>query len=543
MVNKFFARANRRLTITSAASLLAASSLVSFLLGFYRERLLVSGYYNTYPTAIDAYKVAFTVPDFMFFILVSGALSVTFIPVFNERLANSNKKSAWELSSSLMNVLAITTMLASIGIIIFAEPLVRFVIAPGLDESTRSLAVSMMRVIAVNPFLFAISSVLSSMQQAVGRFFFFALAPIFYSVGIIIGALFLVNGVTIFGVQIFGGGIMGVALGVVLGSILQLIVSSIGMYGMGFEYQFKIFWRNLGFRRVLRLLPPRSVDQGIDYFNNLVEINLASRLAEGAITAYQESTILYMAPVTLIGVAISTAAFPKMTERVAKGETHLFRTELQTILRVIVWLALPAMVVAFLGRGYLVNFLDSQGGDQRMADILGILSLGIVFRSIYQIASRSFYAQQDTKTPLYISLFTIGFNIVLAVWFVTGLGFGVFGLAAAQSIVALTEVMILFSIMSSRIKGLFDTHFLHGITRMIIAAGLMFIVTYVAVKVFVLRATDTSLFVSIPRFSLIALIGLVSYLFFSWLLRLQEARPVLAQITKLMFRNFGAPEQ
>ena len=172
-------------------------------------------------------------------------------------------------------------------IIIFAEPLVKYVVAPGLDESTSNLAVSMMRVIAVNPFLFSISSVMASMQQAVGRFFFFALAPSMYSVGIIVGILFLTNGVNIFGWQVFGGGIMGVALGVVLGSIFQLLVSSIGMHGMNFAYQFKIYWRNHGLKQVLRLLPARSFDQGIDYFNNLVEINLASRLREGTITAYQ----------------------------------------------------------------------------------------------------------------------------------------------------------------------------------------------------------------------------------------------------------------
>src|SRR5690606_4056328 len=111
--------------------------------------------------------------------------------------------------------------------------------------------------IAINPFLFAIAAVFASMQQAVGRFAFFALAPVLYNVGIIIGALFFTNGINIFGVQIFEGGIMGVALGVVLGSIMQLLVSGIGLYGMGFDYRFKIFWKNRGFHQVLRLLPPR----------------------------------------------------------------------------------------------------------------------------------------------------------------------------------------------------------------------------------------------------------------------------------------------
>lgn len=538
MVHKLLHRANSRLSVGSAAALLSGATFASLLLSFYREKFLIGTYLKTYPAAVDAYKVAFTIPDFMFFILVSGALSVSFIPVFNERLSKGNKQSAWELSSSLVNLLAIVTLIASVLIIVFADPLVRYLVAPGLDESTRGLAIAMMRVIAVNPFLFAISSVLASMQQAVGRFFFFALAPSVYSAGIIIGILFFTNGISILGWHVFDGGIMGVALGVVLGSILQLIISSIGLIGMDFNYQFKIFWRNLGLRQVLKLLPPRSVDQGIDYFNNLVETNLASRLGQGMITVYQSATMLHMIPVTLIGVAIATAAFPKMTERIAQGRPNLFKQELQAVLRVIVWLSLPAAVIAFLGRGYIVGFL-APGGYTLIADVLGILSVAILFRSIYHIASRSFYAQQDTKTPLYISIFTIGLNILLAIIFVLKFNFGVAGLAAAQSVVAFFEVVVLFSIMSRRIKGLFDLDFVNGVIKMVSASALMFVTTYVMVKMFDLNANDTSTFTLIPKFSLIVVVGLTSYLIISRIFRLEEAVPVISRLKKIASRPFA----
>ena len=419
-IRKTLSQLNRKLPLQRAAALLAGSSLLASLLGFFRERIFNSTYYLTYPTGADAYRVAFSVPDFMFIILVSGALSVSFIPVFNQRLGSGNKKSAWELSTSIINLMALATLVTSVLIIIFAEPLVRYVVGPGLDESSRALAVSMMRVVAVSPFLFAVATVITSMQQAVGRFAFFALAPALYNIGIIIGLVFFTNGINIFGWQVFEGGIMGVALGVVLGAILQLIVSTIGLFGMGFDYRFKIYWKNKGFRRVLRLLPPRSFDQGIDYVNSIVETNLASRMVAGSVNAYQQATMLAYMPINLIGVAISTAAFPKMTERLAQGRPDLFKSELQTVLRVIIWLALPVTVVAFFARGYIVNFIVN-GGDPRMAGILSILAISILFRSLYFISARSFYAQQDTKTPLYISLFTIGLNITLAIWFTLGL--------------------------------------------------------------------------------------------------------------------------
>ena len=160
--------ANTRLSVRTAAIVIASSTLISALLGIFRDRWLNTMYYDTYPAGLDAYTAAFTVPDFLFFLITSGALAVTFIPVFNQRLVNGNKKSAWELSTSTLNFLALVSLVASILIMIFADPLVRYVVAPGLNESAMSLAINMMRVIAINPFLFSISTVLSSMQQAVG---------------------------------------------------------------------------------------------------------------------------------------------------------------------------------------------------------------------------------------------------------------------------------------------------------------------------------------------------------------------------------------
>ena len=136
------ALANARLSIRASAVILASSTLVSALLGIFRDRLLNSYYLDTYPTGIDAYTAAFTIPDFMFFILTSGALAVSFIPVFNQRLVTGNKKSAWELSSSVLNLMALITLIASVLIMIFADPLVRYVVGPGLDEPGTILAIN-----------------------------------------------------------------------------------------------------------------------------------------------------------------------------------------------------------------------------------------------------------------------------------------------------------------------------------------------------------------------------------------------------------------
>lgn len=528
------ARVNSKVPIQLAASMLAASTLLSALLGFLRERQLNRLYFDTYPVGIDAYTVAFTIPDFMYTILVSGALSVTFIPVFNQRLVSGNKKSAWQLSTSLINFMALITLVASILIIIFAEPLVRYVVAPGLDESGRNLAISMMRVVAVNPLLFAVSTVIASIQQAIGRFTFFALAPMVYNLGIIIGIVFFTKGINIFGWQVFDGGIMGVALGVVLGAILNLLVSSIGLLGLGFDYQFKIYRKNKGFRQVLRLLPARSLDQGADYVTMIAEINLASRMGAGSIRAFQQASMLHLMPISLVGVSISTAAFPQLTVRLAQGRTDLFKKDLQSVLRVIIWLILPIATITFFTRGYIVNFIK-EGGDAAMAGLLGILAAAIVFRTVYHIAARSFYAQQDTKTPLYVSIFAITLNIVLAVWFTMRLGLGVYGIAWAATIVAVIEVLVLFFIMSRRLPGIFDAVFVHAVARMASATGFMAVVTYLSVRALPLLADGRGLISSTPRFALITFISFAAYILFSRMLGLREVDPILKKIRTILF--------
>lgn len=535
-VRSAVSRANQRLTIQLAAVLLAGSTFLSSLLGLYRDRLLNSTYLETYKTGIDAYTYAFSVPDFMFFILVSGALSVTFIPVFNQRLATGNKKSAWQLSTSMINFMALITLVASVLIMIFADPLIRYIVAPGLDESGRELAISMMRVIAVNPFLFAIATVIASMQQAVGRFTFYALAPTIYNIGIIIGInVFAVHGISIFGFEIFEGGIMGVALGVVLGSILQLLVSSIGLLGLGFDYQFKIFWKNQGFRQAIRLLPARSLDQGMDYLVGMVELNLASRMASGVARSYQQATALHLMPINLIGVAISTAAFPSLTEHLAANRPDKFRHELQKIIRVIVWLALPVAVITFFTRGYIVSFI-ANGGNALIAGLLGALVVAMLFRTIYHIAARSFYAQQDTKTPLYVSLFCIALNIILAVWLAMRLDMGPYGLAYAQSITAVFELTILFAIMQVRIPGgMIDKVMIHGVGRMLSAAGGMGLVTYIAVQVLQLQSGDLNLASTLPKFLVIVAISAAAYVWLCKLLKLPEAEPVINRLRTILF--------
>lgn len=532
--------ANIKLSVKTSAIILASSTLISALLGLFRDRLLNTYYLGTYPTGIDAYTAAFTIPDFMFFLLTSGALAVSFIPVFNQRLASGNKKSAWELSSSLINFLAVIALICSILIMVFADPLIRYIVSPGLDEAGMILAINMTRVIAINPFLFSLSTILTSIQQAVGRFVFYAFAPAIYNIGIIVGITCFADGINIFGIQLFDGGIMGVAIGVVFGAILQLLVSLIGLFGLGPDYEFKIYWKNQGFRSILKLLPARSLDQGIDYVNSMVCTRLSSYMGAGAIRAFNQASSLHLMPINLIGVAISTAFFPKLTEELAEGNENSFYDTFKTALRTIIWISLPVAIIAFFTRGYVVSFISNIGSNSSnntIVAILGSLCLAIFAKSIFHIASRGFYAKQDTKTPLIVSFVAIGFTMLLS-YVLYRAGYGVEGLGAAQSIGAVLEVIILLSILQHRSNNqLINKNFLRAFLRMLLATLIAGCVTYSMTKFIPLMATDNSLVITLPKFCLIAGTGIVSYLIASYFLNLKEINPVVKYVKKVLFKN------
>ena len=528
--------ANIQLSVKTAAIVLASSTLVSALLGIFRDRWLNSMYYDTYPAGLDAYTAAFTVPDFLYFIITSGALAVTFIPVFNQRLVAGNKKSAWELSTSTLNFLALISFIASIFIMIFADPLVRYIVAPGLNEQSMPLAINMMRVIAINPFLFSISTVLSSMQQAVKRFVFYAIAPALYNVGIIVGILVFTNGINIFGWQIFEGGIMGVAIGVVFGALLQLFASIIGMVGIGFQYNFKIYWKNQGFRTVLKLLPTRSADQSIDYVMSILNTNLASRMGEQAIRAYQQAASLKSMPVNLIGVAISTAFFPKLSEDAASEDIEKFTDTFKQSLSTIVWISLPVAIIAFFIRGYVVNFIKN-GGDPKIASVLGSFVIAIFFQSVFHIASRGFYARQNTKIPLILSVVSFAVQLVFALIF-SASGFGPEGLAYALSISALVEVSLLLIILNKQMKGkIFDKTMISSLTRILIASAIAGMASYAMTQIMPLRAADNSFLSTFPKFCVICAVSLLVYIGACVALKIEEVRPVINKVRQVLFKN------
>jgi len=520
---RFFQKSEKRLSIGSAAFLLAGFALASTLLGLLRTSLINSPDFNSFSR--DAYFAAFKIPDLMFFALSSGALTVAFMPILKDRITKSKRAAAWKLTSSLLNTLALLSLMLSIVLLIFAPQIVGIF---HFEGAQRDLCASIMRIIAVNPFLFSISTVLTTTQQTMGRFFFFASAPLVYNISIIAGIILFKNSL----------GIAAPAVGVAIGALLQLLVAAVGMLGLNFRYTWGIDTKNQDYRQVMKALPARSIDQGVDYINAIFETRFASNLVKlgqvGAVSNYENALLLHNAPIMLIGIAISSAAFPRFTERIALGRSDLFRKEFLQVIRAMLWIALPVVVITFFGHQYLARII-AKTENEEIATLLQYLVVAILFRTMYAAISRWFYAQKDTKTPLFVSLFTIGLNIFLAYNLSKPGAYGVVGLALSQSIVAFVEVVILLVIMNIKDKKLFDKTFVTAVLRILSTTGITIIVASLMVAILPLDSNDRGLTLT-AKLSIISAVTILSHILISWVMRLDEVRPVIDRIKKITLR-------
>jgi putative peptidoglycan lipid II flippase len=521
----------QRIPIGNVAALLIATALIGQVLGFLRTKLINANFSGAGANDAGVYFAAFNIPDLFFYVIAAGALGVTVIPYFSDRYHSGDRRGMWQLANSILNLLALLSLVVGVFIFIFAEPLLRHVVAPGLTPEQLDKAAMLMRFLALNPFLFTVSGILSSAQQTMGRFFFFAVAPLFYNLSII---------VSIYMFKDSSLGIVGLGLGAFVGAWLQLAVICFGLVGSKFRWKPVIMWQNSDFRAMLRQVPPRSLDQGMDQVQSLVETNFASKIAGATgISNYNNAYILHTAPILLLGTAISTAAFPRLNQRLSQGRPDLFRKDFLKVLRTIIWLTMPVVVVCYFGRAYLARIIFSNDAPE-IALIFGFLTVAILFRTVYAIISRWFYAQKDTKTPLIVSIIVISLNVYLAYSLSKPDNYGVAGLALAQSIVAMVEVGLLVSIMLWRDHKLFDMLFVGAVAKIISVTGFTVVTASTYAALYPLGLLDSG-FTVMNKLAILALLTLGVHVGLSSLFGLEEVRPVFARIRKIILKPINIP--
>jgi putative peptidoglycan lipid II flippase len=458
--------------VAGAAIIVAVGFLGSRLLGVVRT-MAIADAFGTTPD-LDAYWVAFRLPDLIFQVLAGATLGSAFIPTFARYVAQKDEEEAWRLASSVLNLIAVLTGVLAVAAVILAPWLVPLM-APGLEEGLQDQAVELTRIMLVSPVLFAVSGMLTGILNARQHFLLVALAPMLYNLSIIFGAVFLSE----------PWGVRGLAAGVVLGSGLHLLVQVPGLFGVGMRYRLEARWRHPGVQEVARLMLPRMAGLAAAQANFVVAIFFASRLEVGSISALNYAWLLAMMPLALFGMAIATAVFPTMAQQAATDSLDRMQSTLYASLRYILFLTIPASVGLILLRDPLVSLLLERGEfDPRSASItssaLLFYSFGLFAHSGIEILSRGFYALRDTRTPVAMAVLSMVLNLLFSIALVGPMEHE--GLALAMSLATITEASLLFIVLRRRLVGP-EAGLASFLLRTIVATALMAAVVSVFIAV------------------------------------------------------------
>jgi len=514
----------RQTSILSAASMIAGAVLLSRILGLFKYRLLTDRFSVS---DIGVFITAFRLPNTVFDLIVMGALTTAFIPVFTSYLTKEKFADANKIASTVLNISVSVFLLFTFCFLIFASQIIA-VIAPGLSSQELSLVVPFTRIMLVGQTLpLILGNFLTGILQSHKRFLVPALAPVAYNLGIVLGIIFLTPSM----------GLLGAIWGVVIGACLFLLIQIPLCFHLNFKYQLVLDTTHPGVREIGKLIIPRALGLAATQLNYFANLIITSLISTRAITIFSFAQQLQQLPIGIFAATISQAALPTLSEEKEKDDNFAaFKKTLLTSLHQILFLVCPAAVILIVLRIPIVRLVYGAAKFDWVATVetgrtLAFLGLGLVAEAVINLLVRGFYALHDSKTPVIVGSLTVLINICLSLIFiflVPGWDRPVWGLALAVAIADSLYALVLIILLNRRINYFdFRTFFLPA-TKIIFAAGLTGISLYLPLKLLDQLVFDTTR--TVPLIMLtgtVSFIGLSVYFFFTWVLQIEELRAFL----------------
>lgn len=472
--NLFSLLYSRQTSILSAASIIMATLMLSKVLGLVRDRLLAHVFS---PDKIDIFWAAFRLPDSIFQIIILGALSVAFIPVFTEHLENKGKEDAFEMARAVLNVFSAIFILIMILIYVFAQPLITTFIAPGFTPDRQLQVVALTRVILFGQVILVLGSFFIGISQSFQRFIIPSLSPVFYNLGIILGIVFLSKHF----------GITGAAYGVVIGAFLHAAVQLPLVWSLGFRFKLSLKFFNQGVREIMQLVSVRTIGLAAEQINETVGLALATLASIGSVTYLTFAQHLQVVPIGLFGATLAQAALPVLSSERARGKIEEFKITILTTLHQILFLTLPAAAILIIIRIPVVRLVFGARQFNWEATVLtgatlAFLAIGLSAQAISLLLVRGFYALKDTRTPVIVSLIVVVLNIVLSVYAIVVLKFDVWSIGFANSISAILSAVLLFWTLHFKVGKFQLKMVLTPLFKMLMATIIMGISLYIPIK-------------------------------------------------------------
>ncbi len=528
--------------IVGAAFIVSTATFANKIVGVMRDRMLAHQFGAG--SVMDTYYAAFKIPDTIYNLLVVGALTAGFIPVFSRLFFSTTEKhhsAAWKLVNNLLNILGALLAVAAIFGAIFARQLSPL-IAPGFSPEQLRLTENLIRVLFFSPLLLGISMVFGGVLQSLKRFVIYSVAPIFYNLGIIVGAALFAPLM----------GPIGLGWGVLLGATLHALLQAYGVRQAGFRWRPEFTWRDPELRAVLKLMAPRTLALGITSITGIIITMLASRLPTGSVSAYNFADNLQWVPIGVIGIPLAVAAFPTFTEAIAKNNLETFRSELAKTIRVILFLVTPVAIIFLLLRAQIVRTILGTGAFDwnatiTTADVMACFAAGIFAQALIPLLARAFYALHDSTTPLIagiigaLATFIFATKIPLAALVVHFFHFPeiapIANLALAITIGAIVNAVILYITIRHRLKKL-DEQKIWRTLATIGGAGLAMMIIVQYIKYPLAFIFDQRYWAGIAGQGITAgFFGLAIYMLICYSVKLPELLDFIAPIQKKFRRK------
>jgi putative peptidoglycan lipid II flippase len=504
-------------TVGSAALVLALMVMVSRVLGLFRDRLL-SVYFG--PDELGVYFAAFRIPNFIFELLVMGALTSAFIPVYAKHLSRGESDIASRIASTLINVSLVVLAALLLPTFLGAEWIAKL-LAPGFSPAQIEQMASFTRfmvIFQVAPLL--VGNVFTGVLQSHNLFLIPAAAPVLYNVGIIVGIVALAP----------MWGLWGPVAGVGIGALLFLAIQLPLIRKVGYHHSLQFHTKLEGVREVGKLMGPRTFGLAISQIDTTIDLMLASLLGARMVTIFNFAQHLQQLPVGLFGTTVAQAALPSLSQINIKEKKEEFIQVVVAAIHQILFLVLPVSALFIVLRIPIVRLVFGASRFDWAATVatgmtLSAFSISLFAQAINQVLARGFYALYDSKTPVIVGVITVLLNSVLSVALVLMANLPVWALGLSTSVASIANALLLFYFLNRKVPGIFSARFAKPAAKMILASIIMGVSLYIPLKLF-----DQLVFDTTRTFGLILLtgvsgtVGFATYVFLSWVMGVEQVQ-------------------
>jgi putative peptidoglycan lipid II flippase len=463
--------ARTRAGLARSAGLIGVATMPSRVLALVREQVLA--YYFGAGNAVDAYNVAFRIPNLVRDLFAEGAMSAAFVPTFTRTLTTQGRDAAWRLGRHVVTALLVATGVLVVLGIVFAGPLVT-AFAGSFGEVPGKLELTVFLTRLMLPFLMMVALAAASMGMlnSLNRFFLPALSPAMFNVGSLACLLVLTPFMGHLGLP----AITAAAIGVLVGGMGQAALQWPMLRREGFRYRPALDWRDPGLQRVLILMGPGTLGLAATQINVFVNTVLATGEGTGAVSWLNYAFRLMYLPLGIIGVSIATAAIPAISRHAARNDLAGVRKEVASGLSMMLLLNIPATLGLIVLARPIVALLFERGqftpaDTQATALALACYAIGLTGYSAVKIASPTFYALHESRTPVLVSMGSVAVNVALNLVLVRHYSY--YGLAIGTSIAALLNALVLLGLLRRRLGGLEAGRLLSVLVRTMVAALIM----------------------------------------------------------------------